>query len=451
MEAVEELFQYIDEHKEKYIQWLQEACKQPSVSTQFRGITEMSEMMENYLKNVNAEVQIVPTGRHPVVYGKIFTGKKKTLSFYNHYDVQPEDPIELWEHPPFGAEIHDGKLYARGVADNKGNLIARIAAVHAYQEVYGELPLNIKFFIDGEEEFGSIYTHNAIERVPEIIETDGYIWESGYKTPDGSISVRLGLKGMLYIELYAEGANTDLHSSNAAIIENPAWRLIWALNTLKGVDERVKIEGFYDQVQSPNELELEILKDMKFHEQEMKDSLELDGFLLELNGNQLKQKLIFQPTCTICGIESGYTGEGSKTVLPSKAKVKIDFRLVPNQDPDEIIELLRRHLDKHGYEDIKIHKVSGKKAAKTDPNDPLAQVVIREAEAFYGKKPQILSMSPGTGPMYKLAKQYNIPAVSFGVGYEDSKIHAPNENIRVEDYIEGIKFICKVLYEYSKT
>lgn len=233
MVGLKELYQYIDEHREQYIQWLQEACRQPSVSTQFRGIKEMADMVKKYLECLDAEIQIIPTGRNPVVYGKILSGKKKTLSFYNHYDVQPEDPIDLWGYPPFGAEIHDGKLFARGVADNKGNLFARIAAIHAYQQVYGELPLNIKFLVDGEEEFGSIYTHDAIEKVPEIIETDGYIWESGYKTPDGSLSIRLGLKGMLYIELEAKGANTDLHSSNAAIIGNPAWRLIWALNSLK--------------------------------------------------------------------------------------------------------------------------------------------------------------------------------------------------------------------------
>lgn len=447
---MEKLFKYIDENQDMYIEWLQDACRQPSVSTQNRGITEMSQKVENYLKNLNAKVQIIPTGRHPVVYGKIMDNKKKTLSFYNHYDVQPEDPIELWNYPPFAAEIHDGKLFARGVADNKGNLMARIAAIHAYQQVYGELPVNIKFFVDGEEETGSQYTHDAIESVPEIIETDGYIWESGYKTPDGAISVRLGLKGMLYVELQAEGANTDLHSSNAAIIKNPAWRLVWALSTLKDVNERVNIKGFYDNVEPPNELEEKILENMLFHEDHLKESLELDGFLLNLKGIDLKRKLIFQPTCTICGIVSGYTGEGSKTVLPSKAKAKIDFRLVPGQDPSEILRLLRKHLDDHGFEDIKILEISAKKAAKTNPNDPLAQVVIKEAEKFYGKKPQVLSMTPGTGPMYKLAKQYDIPAVSFGVGYENSKIHAPNENIRVTDYIEGIKFVCKVMKEFSE-
>ncbi|WP_378152400.1 M20/M25/M40 family metallo-hydrolase [Chungangia koreensis] len=446
---MKDLYEYIDQHRDQYISWLQEGCRQPSVSTQFRGIDEMAAMVEGYLLKLNAEVQIVPTGRHPVVYGKILSDKEKTLSFYNHYDVQPEDPIELWDYPPFGAEIHDGKLFARGVADNKGNLFARIAAIHAYQQVYGELPVNIKFFVDGEEEFGSIYTHHAIENAPDIIETDGYIWESGYKTPDGALSIRLGLKGMLYIELRAKGANTDLHSSNAAIIENPAWRLVWALNTLKGTDERVKIEGFYDRVDQPSELEKQMLANMPLHEKEMLKNLELESFLLNLDGDELKEKFIFQPTCTICGIYSGYTGEGSKTVLPSEAKVKIDFRLVPDQDPDEIIVLLRKHLDKHGFEDITIHKISGKKAAKTDPGDPLAKVAIKEAEKFYGKPPQIFSMSPGTGPMYKLAAQYNIPAVSFGVGYEDSRIHAPNENIRIEDFIEGIKFICTVMHEYS--
>lgn len=328
--------------------------------------------------------------------------------------------------------------------------MSRICAVHAYQHVYGKLPLNIKFIVDGEEEVGSVNTHEFAEKYPEKNASDGCIWENGYKNTDGRLQVRFGLKGMLYVELRAKGANIDLHSSNAAIIENPAWRLVWALNTLKNEKENVLIDGFYDRVLQPTESELKILEEMVYQEDDQLKALDLDKFLLDLSGTPLKEKLIFQPTCTICGIDSGYTGEGSKTVLPSVAKVKIDFRLVPDQDPDEILQYLRDHLDKHGFDDIEIVKISGKRAAKTDPESVLAQTVVQNVEKVYGKPPQVMLMSPGTGPMYKLCQQYNIPAVGFGVGYYNSQVHAPNENIRIDDYIDGIKFIATVIEEFSK-
>ncbi|MCD8509938.1 MAG: M20/M25/M40 family metallo-hydrolase [Bacillus sp. (in: Bacteria)] len=251
------------------------------------------------------------------------------------------------------------------------------------------------------------------------------------------------------MELVARGANIDVHSSNAAIITNPAWRLTWALGTLKNDNEEILIDHFYDRVLPPNETERKILEEMVYKEKEQLNSLALENYLLNLTGYQLKEKLIFQPTCTICGLESGYTGKGSKTVLPSTAKAKIDFRLVADQDPDEILELLRKHLDKHGFGDIEIVKISGKRAAKTDPNDKLVKTVLKVTERATGKPPQILITTPGTGPMYKLCKKYNIPAVGFGVGYYDSKIHAPNENIVIDDYIKGIKLVASVVNEFS--
>lgn len=447
---MEKVFQYIDDHKEMYVEWLQDLCRQPSVSAQNRGIRKTAKLVEELLTSIGAKAEQIPTSGNPVVFGEINQNKEHTLSFYNHYDVQPEDPIEEWEYEPFAAEIHDGKIFARGVADNKGSFLSRICAVHAYQQVYGELPLNIKFIVDGEEEVGSVNTHEFAEKYPEKNKSDGCIWENGYKNTDGSLQVRFGLKGMLYVELRAKGANIDLHSSNAAIIKNPAWRLVWALNTLKNEEEKVLIDGFYDNVLQPTEAEYKYLEKMGYQEQDQLDALELDSFLLNLSGTPLKEKLIFQPTCTICGIDSGYTGEGSKTVLPSFAKAKIDFRLVPGQDPDEILQYLRNHLDRHGFQDIEIVKISGKRAAKTDPESVLAQTVVDNVEKIYGKEPQVMLMSPGTGPMYKLCQEHGIPAVGVGVGYYNSQVHAPNENIRIADYVDGIKFIATIIEQFAK-
>jgi acetylornithine deacetylase/succinyl-diaminopimelate desuccinylase-like protein len=450
-EIMDKVYQFIEENKEMYIQWLQELCRQPSVAAQNRGMKETAEMVEKYLRKfTTASVEQLETSGYPVVYGEIMSEKKKTLSFYNHYDVQPEDPIELWKSGPFDAEIRDGKMFARGVADNKGNLMARIAAVHAYQQVHGELPINVKFIFEGEEEIGSVHLEEFTERYPEKLQADGCIWEFGYKNPNGRLQVSLGVKGMCYVELRVNGANIDLHSANASVIENPAWRLIWALNTLKNENEEILIEGFYDKVLKPDEKEVKVLEEMVYEEEATLKKLELDQFVLNLSGVPLKERLIFQPTCTICGIESGYTGQGAKTVLPSSAKVKIDFRLVPDQDPKDIRALLRIHLDKHGYEDIEIIDLSGEHPAKTDLEDPLVKTVVQNVERVYGRPPTINRLSPGTGPMYILCQKQGIPAVSVGVGNDQSQNHAPNENINLQDYIDGIKMMATIIHEFDK-
>ncbi|GAA4724648.1 M20 family metallopeptidase [Brevibacillus fulvus] len=447
---MQDVFDFIDRNKEEYISWLQEICRQPSVAAQNRGMKETAAMVEKKLKELGAETMQVETSGYPVVYGVLGQEKSKTLSFYNHYDVQPEDPLELWESPPFAAEIRDGRIYARGVADNKGNLLARLAAVHAFQKVRGSLPLQVKFVVEGEEEIGSVHLEEFVEHHRDLLQADGCLWEFGYKNADGRPQVSLGVKGMCYVELRCKGANTDLHSANAAIIENPAWRLIWALSTLKTPDEKVQIEGFYDKVAALTEADRDVLEKMIYSEESTLEKLGLDSFLLNLSGLPLKEKLIFQPTCTICGIESGYTGEGSKTVLPSEARVKIDFRLVPDQDPHEIRNLLRKHLDKHGFSDIEIHSFTLEHPARTEIWNPLAASVLGTAEQIYGMEPTVMPMSPGTGPMYVLCQSLGIPAVSVGVGNFASNNHAPNENILVDDYIQGIKHIAAIIEDFAK-
>lgn len=445
---MQDVFQYIEENKERYIAWLQELCRQPSVAAQNRGMKETANMVEAYIKEVGGETQKIETSGYPIVFGEFEKNKPHTLSFYNHYDVQPEDPIDLWDYPPFGAEIHDGKIYARGVADNKGNLIARLAAVDAFLKVRGELPINVKFIIEGEEEIGSVHLGEFIEQHKDLIQADGNIWEFGYKDAKGRLNISNGVKGMCYVELVCRGANTDLHSSNAAIVENPAWRLTWALSTLKTPDEKVQIKGFYDKVAKPTLEELEALKKMDYQERETLDSIGLDSFLLDLSGLPLKEKLVYQPTCTICGLVSGYTGEGSKTVLPSEARAKIDFRLVPHQDPEEIYALLRAHLDEHGFSDIEMISHAGAFAAKTDPGNALVQSVTETAREVYGSEPNQVPMSPGTGPMYDLCQKLGIPSVSVGVGHPNSRNHAPNENIFVNDFIDGIKHIAAIIEDF---
>ncbi|GGA33353.1 M20/M25/M40 family metallo-hydrolase [Psychrobacillus lasiicapitis] len=445
------IFEFIEEHREEYIEWLCKFCEIPSVAAQNRGMVESRDFLESlFAQALQTKPEILPTRGQPVVYAHLAGKKTTTLSFYNHYDVQPEDPIELWDSPPFEPTIKNGKIYARGVADNKGNIIARIAAIHAIKQVMGELPIDIKFIFEGEEEIGSIHLADFANHHQDKIQSDGCVWEFGYRDADDRLQVSLGVKGMLYVELFINGANTDLHSAQASIIESPIWRLVWALNLLKDKNDHVLIPGFYESIQPVTSEEEILLSRYILEENSTLEHLGLKQFINGLSGEKLKSKYLYEPTCNICGIQSGYTGEGSKTILPSSAFAKIDFRLVPGQKPDQLLKDLRTYLNVNGYEDIGIRVFGAEEAARTNPSEKIAEAVIETISTYSELPPNIVPNTPGTGPMYDLCQRYGIPSVSFGVGHFASYTHAPNENIRIEDFIENIKLIAALVFKFEE-
>jgi acetylornithine deacetylase/succinyl-diaminopimelate desuccinylase-like protein len=446
---MQKIFDYIDQHTDTFVARLQSLCRQPSIAAQNTGMTETAGMVAELLKQIGAQTQILPTEGYPVVFGQIQGRASRTLAFYDHYDVQPPEPLELWHSDPFGAEIRNGRIWARGVADNKGNLVARICAVEAYRKVRGELPLAVKFVVEGEEEIGSPNLPPFAEAHPDLLAADGCIWEAGYKDTRGRPEIYLGVKGILYVELRASGASSDLHSSWATVVPNPIWRLVWALNCLKDADERILIPGFYDPVRAPTPDEIAALERMDFDEQGQLVQLGLDRYLGDLTGIPLLVKHLFQPTCTVCGISGGYEGPGSKTVLPNRAFLKIDFRLVPDQDPYQVYDQLRRHLDSQGFPDIEIEVLGPEYPARTAMDDPLVEVVVGTAREVYGVEPVVYPLTAGTGPMYDLCQKFGIPAVSTGVGNAESNNHAPNENVVIADFIQGIKHIVRVMEDYA--
>ncbi len=447
---MKEILQYIDDHADEFIARVQRLCRQPSIAAQGIGMDETAAIVGDMLRQIGADVRLVPTSGYPVVFGQIDgPAGSKTLGFYNHYDVQPPEPLELWESEPFDAQIRDGKLYARGVADNKANFVSRACAVEAYRAVKGPLPLTVKFIVEGEEEIGSVHLKEFVRDHRSLVMCDGLIWETGYKNHGDQLVVSLGLKGILYVELHAHGANTDLHSANAAMVPGPAWRLVWALNTLKGPDERVLIPGFYDDVRPATPAEMALLQKMPFDEAEQKAALGIDHFVNDLTGLPLKDKYLFQPTCNICGLGAGYTGEGLKTVMPNHAMCKIDFRLVPDQGPFKIFDALRAHLDAQGFADIEVKLLDGDWAQRTDPEAEIVRAVEASARRVYAQPPVIAPTMAGSGPGHTLCGELGIPSAGAGAGYYDSRSHAPNENIRIADFIEGIKHIAVLLDEFA--
>jgi acetylornithine deacetylase/succinyl-diaminopimelate desuccinylase-like protein len=361
------------------------------------------------------------------------------------------EPLELWESPPFEPTLREGKLFARGVIDDKGHLISRLFAIDAILVNEGELPCNIKFVVEGEEEVSSTNLEHFVKSHTELLRADACIWEYGGVDFNDRPTQHLGLRGICYVELRIRTANQDVHSGlGGSIFPNAAWRLVWALESLKGPDERICIEGFYDDVKTVSERSRQLMAELPDPAEEYKRRYELKGFIKDLTGGlDLSIEEVFTPTCTICGLTSGYQGEGSKTVLPAEARAKVDFRLVPDQDPGKIIPLLRAHLDRYGFDDIEIIDLGSEAPAVTDPDDPFVRLVVGEAKEVYGQPMQIVPLSGGSGPSAIFKKMLNFPIVSAGVGHPGAQAHAPNENMRLDLYLKGARHIARILTAFG--
>lgn len=449
--VVERFYAYVDANADRFVAQLERLCSQPSVAAQNLGVAETARMVLDMLRGIGADARLIEVAdAPPVVYGEI-GGGDKTLIVYDHYDVQPPEPLDQWHSDPFSPEIREGFLYCRGVADNKGDLVSRLQAIEAYQEAMGGLPLRIKFVFEGEEEVGSPHLAQFVAENKGLLQgADGLLWEGGRKDMSGRPQIYLGLKGIQYVELRATGASRDVHSSWAPLVPNPAWRLVWALSTLKDEHDHITVDGLMEHVAPPPDDDLELLRRIPFEELKIKEDLEIPQFLGGVTGMDAVQSLLYAPTCTICGIVAGYIGEGSKTVLPSEARAKLDFRLVPDLEPDLVLDLLRKHLDRRGFDDIEIVEMSGEHPAKSSPEASIVRAAVEAARVVYGQDPVVYPLMAGSGPMYPLSQALGIPVVSgVGVGHAQSRIHAPNENIRLSDYFESVKFTGQLIHLFA--
>jgi len=450
--SLKEVFAYIDANSSAFVNDLIKLVKQPSVSAKGEGLQECAKLVSSMMENMGITTKMLPEKNgNPVVYGEIKSKKasRKTLLFYDHYDVQPPEPLEEWKFGPFSGEIHDGKIYGRGVTDNKGNLVSRLKAVESFLKIQGDVPVNVKFVVEGEEEIGSPHLEPIIRQNKALLSADASIWEFGGTDRRGRPQVSLGLKGVLSVELQCQGALKDVHSANAPLVPNPVWRLTWALNTLKNEKEKILIEGFYDKIKPPSKEELKCLKEIPFEDEETRKELGLKAFLHNLSGKKALRTLLYQPTCTINGILAGYTGSGSKTVLPRKAMAKLDFRLVPHQTPNDIVRKLKRHLKEHGFEDIKVIMHGSTAPTKTPITDKFVSTVAKTAEQVYKRKAVVFPTSAGSGPMHLFRNILRYPVVSVGCGHPEANGHAPNENLRIDSFATGTKFMAAIMHNFS--
>lgn len=441
---------YIDANRERFLEELFTVLRTPSVAAQNRGIAETATLVRDRLERLGASARLIDTAGNPVVYATIGQGPRRLL-IYDHYDVQPEDPIELWESPAFEPQIRDGHIFGRGVADNKGNTMLRIQAIEAWLATMGELPCSIAFAIEGEEEIGSPNLPGFCRDHADLLRADGCLWETGGRDISERPVVSCGAKGIMYVELVCRGAKRDLHSANAPQVPNPAWRLTWALNSLKGPDGQVRIPGFYDTVRPPDANDLAALKSIPSKDDELLADFGIEAFIDGVRGEERLKRLLFDPTCTICGMISGYTGAGSKTVLPNEARAKIDFRLVPDMEPQQVVQQLRAHLDAAGYADIEIIQYGGEHPARSPLDSAIVRASVAAAQATYGLEPIVMPTMAGTGPMYPLCQAFGTPATSgAGCGYHGTQVHAPNENIRLADYWLAMQWMGHLLAEFGK-
>ena len=451
------LWQAVEDHYPDALELLEGLIRVPSVAAQNREIPAAVAYVKQSIEQLGGQAAVLDDlPGNPVIQGFFPAGPggnaERTLLFYNHYDVQPEEPLAEWDSPPFELTERGGKLFGRGVGDNKGDIVARLTAISLLSRMPGGLPCNVKFLIEGEEEIGSPNLAPYVDKYKELFAADACIWEFGYKDEAERLGLVAGLKGLLYFELYCRGADQDQHSLVSGYVDNPVFRLAHALSSLKDEQGQVQVTGFYEDIQSPTAAELAAVQALPFAAEHIKEQRGLRlPLLTERSGKDPRIVTAFEPLLTICGIHGGYTGEGAKTLIPAEAFAKLEIRVVAGQDPVKLVHLIRSHLDLHGFEDIQLRVINDRQRGfRTPLSDPFVQLVKSTAEEVYENGVTITPSHPGCGPVYDLGAVLQLPFVSTGIGWIGSNYHAPNESVRVQDFKQGIVHIALLLIRFGQ-
>ncbi len=445
----------IRERLEASLAELMDLCRIPSTHANPAALRDAAAFIERALKRRGFQVRVFDPGTEPPVLVATRPGRSaRTLLMYNHYDVQPPDPVDQWTSPPFEPTRRGDKIYARGISDDKGHLVSRFLALDALLAVLGELPVTVKFVIEGSEEgHHSEGLRALVERHPDWLQADGVLWEFGGVGPDDIPLQYLGTRGIAYLALRVRTMPRDVHSGvGGTLVPNAAWRLVWALASIKGPDERVRIPGFYDRVQPPSPRDLELLAQLppvvEAYQRQFQPYL---GFLRGVQDDlELKRMAVFEPSANIAGLTAGYQGPGTKTVLPAYAEAKLDFRLVPWQRPDEIPALVRAHLDAQGFHDVEVVDLGGTPPMKMDPDHPFVDLVVAAARDVYDKPMYKVPMRGVTGPGYLFVHRLGLPVATAGLGYPGSNIHAPDENIRIDLYEKAARHVARIAWRMGQ-
>ena len=445
---------YVDDHMSAWTDELVELCRFPGESTRPDALRESADWTAERLRRLGAHVDVVTLPERAdapaLVVGEIGDGPK-TVTMVQHYDVQPAHPLELWTSPPYDPEIRDGRLYARGATDNKGEMMSRIWGVEAYLATRGRLPCRVRFIVEGEEEFGSPNLAAFLDARPEYRRADAALIEGGGLDPLDRPYLDCGVRGMLAVEMVARTLSSDVHSAAATLVENAAARLVAALASLRDTDGGVAIDGLLDDVRPPSDADRAAVRALPQDDlEELKRAYVAKRFLQGLEGADALEADAFRPTANIQAMWAGYTGEGHKNVVPAEAHARLDIRLVPDQTPDRVEAALRAHLDRRGFDDISFSRMATSYAPWWTPTDhPLVGAAKRASESVAGKEAIIAPSISGTAPMHEICAQHGVPTVSLGAGRTDCMAHAPNENYRLDDAATAARITARFLDEFA--
>lgn len=447
VEDRQKVYSVLDSRFDDFVRLLSDYVRVPTISAHGTKFEEGAKATQKVLDVAGADVRMVPEeGGPPVVIGEVAEDPSLPwVILYNHYDVQPVDPLDEWRSDPFDPVVKDGKLFGRGASDTKGNTVAQALAVRAIRDVLGHLPVNVRFFVDGEEESGSPHLLPFADAHPDLFRGLGATIEAAAHSRDGKPSLSLGSKGILSVELEVRTSNVDQHSSLATVIPNAAWRLIAALRTLRSENGKILIPGFLDRVPPPDPEMLRYLRKNTSDPIALKDEYgarEVYGGKTRFS--RLKQAS-YGTTCTIDGIWSGYTGPGHKTVNPAVARAKLDFRLLPGQRPDAIFEKLTAHLKSKGFSDVKVEKHSVFEPAASSISERFPQAILAATREVYGTEPNVFPWSYGSSTTWYFTRMGTPAPHPPGVGYQGSRAHAPNEQIRLDDARRAVKVAAGML------
>jgi len=442
---MDNVIDFINVNRERYLDELKALLAIPSISAlpEHAGdVKRCAEWCADHMRSIGLEhVRLIDTPGHPVVYGDwLGAPDAPTILFYGHYDVQPVDPLELWESPPFEATIRDGEIFARGSADDKGQVFMHFKAVEAHLKQNGRLPVNIKFILEGEEEVGSVNLDDFIRAHKDDLKADVVVISDSGMFARGVPSICYGLRGLVYFQLDLRGSSTDLHSGSfGGAVANPGFVLAQMLAQMKDRGGRIKIPGFYDDVVPLLDEERQAWASLPFSEKQYRKDFGIPKLHGESDYTTLERTWA-RPTFEVNGLLSGFTGDGAKTVLPAVAMAKVSMRLVPNQHPDTIAQLFEDYVKKVAPKTVqlKVTRMQGGKPWMTSYDNPFVQAAGRAIERGFGKKP-VFTREGGSIPVVStFQEELGLPSVLFGVGLPDENAHAPNEKLDVGNFHSGI-------------
>jgi acetylornithine deacetylase/succinyl-diaminopimelate desuccinylase-like protein len=439
MSDLDAVFAHIDSHRDAHLSRLIDYLKHPSISAQDIGIREVSQILVQHLQSLGMEAEAVPTAGHPMVLGRRSDAPgAPTVILYGHYDVQPPEPLDAWDSPPFEPTIRNGRLYARGAGDNKGQHFAQLLAIEAHLEVHGKLPCNVIMLLEGEEEIGSPRIADFVREHADRLQADLVVTADGPLHPTGRPVVSFGVRGVVNFDLVAKTGRTDAHSGNhGGTMPNAIWTLVHLLSTMKTPDGRITIDGLHDPIVPPSNSERAAAAALP---------VDIPGYLAEMGLQKLDapedrpfhNRIMFHPTLTLNGLNGGYGGAGSKTVLPCEAVAKCDIRLVPEMTPDQVLDCVRAHVARHAPE-VEVIPRGGMLPSRTPIDSAFTAPIVDAVRTARGVDPYLVPSAGGSLPDYVFTKILGLPAFVTPYANADEANHAPNENIEVELFHQGIR------------